>query len=121
MFLYHNCSTRKGFIIGNQLMSVQVSLFEEKHFSYHTFVIISTCPICNHPCKRNRTFNSLSNVVYIDISLGIWENVPSSMQLHFTCASIIAIAIHCRNRSKGKRVTVPLNNDSPHLLQMRCH
>jgi len=56
---------------------------------------------------------------HIDLSLGMRENVPPSMQLHFTGASFIAIAIHCKNPSKGKRDNVPPNKDS-HLLQMRC-
>ena len=42
------------------------------------------------------------------------------MQLHFTGASIIAIALYCKHRSKGKKDTMLPSKDG-HLLQMRCH
>jgi len=39
--------------------------------------------------------------------LGMRENMPPSMRLHFTGVSIIAIAFYCKNPSKGKRDTAP--------------
>ena len=58
-----------------------------------------TITIVSYPCN------------HMGVGLGMRENVSQSMRLHFNGATIIAIAIYCKNPSKGKRDTAPPNKD----------